>query len=95
MATEDHLSSVMGASASPLSRARGVTLQWDGRRGVCRGVELHPFSVPRRPSAFQAKRPPAPGHRARPSRARLGSLRATDAVFLPLACPYLWMHMPR
>jgi AraC-like DNA-binding protein len=66
MATEDRLSRVMGARAVPLSRAHGVTLQWDGRHGVCCGVKPHSSSVPGPLSAFQVKGPPAPGHHARP-----------------------------
>jgi AraC-like DNA-binding protein len=66
MAKGGSLSRVVEARAAPLSRAHRITLHWDGRSSVCHGVELHPFPVPGPPSAFQAKGPPATGHRARP-----------------------------
>jgi AraC-like DNA-binding protein len=66
MAEKDRVSRAALVSARPLPQAAGATLHWDGSSGVCRDAEPHPFSAQLQPSSFQAKGPPATGHRARP-----------------------------
>jgi AraC-like DNA-binding protein len=66
MTEKDSVSRAVVASATPLPQAAGATLHWDGSSGVCRDVGPHTFSAHVQQSSFQAKGPPAPGHRARP-----------------------------
>ncbi len=66
MTEKDSVSRAVVASATPLPQAAGATLHWDGSSGVCRDVGPHTFSAHVQQSSFQAKGPPAPGHRVRP-----------------------------
>ena len=66
MAEEPSVSSAVVASATPLPQAAGPMLHWDDRSGVCGDVESLAFSACVRQPSFQAKRPLAAAHRARP-----------------------------